>query len=46
MIAPRAPVPRRWLQRLGQAAFWFFLIKGLLWLLVPAGMAWFGWQMQ
>ncbi len=28
---------RRWLKRLGVAGFMFFLIKGLLWLLVPAG---------
>ncbi len=27
---------RRWLKRGGIAAFLFFLIKGLLWLLVPA----------
>lgn len=29
------PVPRLW-RRLGLAAFLFFLIKGLLWLIVPA----------
>jgi hypothetical protein len=39
------PTPRpRWAHRLAQAAFWFFLIKGLLWLTVPAALAWFGWQ--
>ena len=29
------PVPRLW-RRLGLAAFLFFFIKGLLWLIVPA----------
>ena len=31
----RCPVPRRW-QWVGAAAFAFFLIKGLLWLAIPA----------
>lgn len=31
------PGSRRWLKRLGVAGFMFFLVKGLLWLLVPAG---------
>ncbi|MDR6560128.1 MULTISPECIES: hypothetical protein [unclassified Arcicella] len=26
---------RAWLKRLGWAGFFFFLIKGLLWLIVP-----------
>lgn len=30
-----APPRRRWAQRLGAAAFLFFLIKGLAWLAVP-----------
>lgn len=30
--------------KLAQLGFWFFLIKGLLWLLVPALAAWFGWH--
>jgi len=30
---------RRWLKRGGVAAFLFFLIKGLLWLLIPATIA-------
>jgi hypothetical protein len=34
----RCPVPRFW-RRLGAAAFLFFLIKGLLWLLIPAALA-------
>ena len=35
-VEPKAcPVPRLW-RRLGFAAFMFFLIKGLLWLIVPA----------
>lgn len=35
----------RWLRRIGVAGFLFFLVKGLLWLLVPAflvGRRWFG----
>jgi hypothetical protein len=35
---PACPVPRIW-RRLGVAAFVFFLIKGLLWLLIPAALA-------
>lgn len=31
----RCPVPT-WARRLGAGAFLFFLIKGLLWLIVPA----------
>ena len=31
----------RWTKRFGAAAFLFFLIKGLLWLLVPALIAYF-----
>ena len=32
----RCPVPRaKWLGRLGIGAFVFFLIKGLLWLIIP-----------
>jgi hypothetical protein len=30
----------RWFARFGAAAFAFFLIKGLLWLIVPAVIAW------
>lgn len=26
---------RKWLKRAGMAGFWFFLIKGLLWLAAP-----------
>ena len=33
----RCPIP--WFARLGIVAFCFFLIKGLLWLAVPALMA-------
>ncbi len=33
---------RRWVAKLGMAGFLFFLIKGLLWLLVPAALAYFG----
>ena len=31
----------KWTKRFGTAAFLFFLIKGLLWLLVPAVIAYF-----
>jgi hypothetical protein len=31
----------KWTKRFGAAAFLFFLIKGLLWLLVPALIAYF-----
>lgn len=39
-----APVGVRspWLKRAGAAGALLFLIKGLLWLLVPALLAWFG----
>lgn len=36
--APRAA----WLKRFGAAAFLFFFVKGLLWLLVPFLVLWFG----
>jgi hypothetical protein len=32
---------KKWLKRLGVAGFLFFLIKGLLWLIVPAALVWF-----
>jgi hypothetical protein len=31
----------RWTKRVGLAAFLFFLVKGLLWLIVPAVIAYF-----
>ena len=31
----------KWIKRLGVAGFLFFLIKGLLWLLVPGLLAYF-----
>jgi hypothetical protein len=31
----------RWAKRVGLAAFLFFLIKGILWLIVPAIIAYF-----
>ena len=31
----------KWTKRLGAAAFLFFLVKGLLWLIVPAVIAYF-----
>ena len=38
-IAKRCPLPK-WTRRLGAAAFLFFLIKGLMWLIVPAVVVW------
>jgi hypothetical protein len=35
-------LPRAWLKRLGVGGFLFFLVKGLLWLLVPAALAMIG----
>ena len=35
----KCPLPK-WGRRLGAAAFLFFLIKGLMWLIVPAVLAW------
>ena len=34
---------RAWAKRLGAAAFLFFLIKGLLWLAIPAGLVAWRW---
>jgi hypothetical protein len=31
-----------WLKRFGVAGFLFFTIKGLLWLIVPAALVWWG----
>jgi hypothetical protein len=33
----------KWIRRFGFAGFMFFLIKGLLWLIVPALIAYFAW---
>lgn len=38
----RGPALVRWVQRLGVFGFAFFFIKGLLWLAVPALLAYFG----
>lgn len=43
--APRVlgcPLPK-WARRMGLAVFLFFLIKGLLWLIIPAGLIVWGW---
>jgi len=37
ILPDQEPAARRWIKRLGVAGFMFFLVKGLLWLLVPAG---------
>jgi len=34
----------RWVKRFGMAGFLFFLIKGLLWLLVPALIGYFSFK--
>jgi len=39
---PRGPALIRWVQRFGIAGFAFFFIKGLLWLAVPALLAYLG----
>jgi hypothetical protein len=39
---PRQRVcPLKWIKRIGVAGFIFFLLKGLLWLLVPSLIAYF-----
>lgn len=40
--ASRLSLACPWLKRLGVAGFVFFLVKGLLWLLVPGMLAYFG----
>lgn len=43
MAADARPRARyAWLRRAGVAGTLFFLAKGLLWILVPAAIAWFG----
>lgn len=45
MPDPAPPSEREatpWLKRIGLAGFLFFLVKGLLWLLVPALLVIFG----
>jgi DMSO reductase anchor subunit len=46
MKSPPAAAPllahRSWLRRAGIAGSLFFLAKGLLWLTLPAALAWFG----
>ncbi len=39
---PEASPVGRWLKRFGVAGFLFFLVKGLLWLIVPALLIFFG----
>jgi hypothetical protein len=34
---------KTWLKRFGVAGFLFFFIKGMLWLIVPALLAYFAW---
>jgi hypothetical protein len=40
----RASLACPWLKRLGLVGFAFFLIKGLLWLVLPVLLVWLGWQ--
>lgn len=37
---------RQRMSRLMQVGFWFFLIKGLLWLCIPLAAVYFGWQSE
>lgn len=37
-------VIKKWIKRFGFVGFMFFLIKGLLWLIVPAAIAYFAWN--
>ena len=37
------PKGRRALKWVAAAGFWFFLLKGLAWLALPAVLAWLGW---
>ncbi|HEX8386566.1 MAG TPA: hypothetical protein VF576_10295 [Rubricoccaceae bacterium] len=39
---PNPRGPRVWLKRFGLAGFLFFLVKGLLWLALPALLVMFG----
>ncbi|MDQ3063007.1 MAG: alanyl-tRNA synthetase [Acidobacteriota bacterium] len=32
----------KWIKRFGVVGFLFFFIKGLLWLIIPAVLIWFG----
>jgi hypothetical protein len=48
MMMPETPEKRKfpasqWIKRFGFAGFMFFLIKGLLWLIVPALVAYLAW---
>jgi len=36
----------KWIKRFGVAGFLFFFIKGLLWLIVPAVLIWFGYNWE
>jgi hypothetical protein len=40
-VAPAGTARLGWLRRLGALGFAFFLVKGLLWLCVPALLAYF-----
>lgn len=41
--SPQQNLFANWLKRFGVAGFLFFFIKGLLWLIVPALVAYFAW---
>jgi hypothetical protein len=36
----------KWIKRFGFAGFMFFLIKGLLWLIIPAILIWLGYTWE
>ena len=42
---PKEKTAARWLKRFGVAGFLFFLIKGLIWLALFVGAAYFGYDL-
>ncbi|HEY1076801.1 MAG TPA: hypothetical protein VGE51_08930 [Fontimonas sp.] len=43
-MIPLSDAARQRLSKLMQLGFWFFLVKGLLWLCIPLAAVYFGWQ--
>lgn len=41
-VTASGSAPRRRWRWVAQLGFWFFLVKGLLWLAVPIAAAWLG----
>ncbi|MCB1025809.1 MAG: alanyl-tRNA synthetase [Acidobacteria bacterium] len=42
---PKKSAFHRLVKRFGMAGFLFFLIKGLLWLIVPSALIWLGYSL-